>query len=384
VPFFSVAGAEFVESLVGVGAARVRDLFARCAPPRPRSCSSTRSTPPAASAGPATRPAAPTSASRPSTSCSSRSTGSTSPAASSSWARRTVPTSSTRRCCVPGRFDRHVTIDQPDANGRAHPRAAREAASRWRRRRPRASRPPHPGVHRRGPRQRRERGRAARHPGGTRAGRHGRPRPRRCSGSCPARSAAAVCSPRRSGAASPPTRPATPSWPRDRPRRGRAAHLGRRARPRAGQRPARQRPRRGAVHPLQLEDQLATALSGRAAEELLFGEPSTGSDADLERATDLARDLVARHGMSERLGRVRLMAAESDLFLGGGRGARPALRADPPGARRRGAPPRRRGVRQATEVLAEHRGLLDHLVERLLAARPSRGPSSSSPTSAAS
>jgi cell division protease FtsH len=68
----------------------------------------------------------------------------------------------------------------------------------------------------------------------------------------------------------------------------------------------------------QLEASLVTSLSGRAAEELMLGEPSTGGDADLERATSLARDLVARHGMSERLGRMRLMRREADLHLDAG------------------------------------------------------------------
>ena len=44
VPFFSISGSDFVEMFVGVGAARVRDLFEQAKQPRRRSCSSTRST----------------------------------------------------------------------------------------------------------------------------------------------------------------------------------------------------------------------------------------------------------------------------------------------------------------------------------------------------
>jgi cell division protease FtsH len=51
-----------------------------------------------------------------------------------------------------------------------------------------------------------------------------------------------------------------------------------------------------------LQDRLRTLLGGRAAEELMLGEISTGAQNDLERATALARQMVAVHGMSERLG----------------------------------------------------------------------------------
>jgi cell division protease FtsH len=116
----------------------------------------------------------------------------------------------------------------------------------------------------------------------------------------------------------------------------------------------------------QLQDQLATALSGRAAEELVFGEPSTGSDADLEQATNLARDLVARHGMSDRLGRLRLMAPESDLYLGGASGLdrlSGLLHQELDAEMRRFVDA---AFATASEVLEANRGLLDRLVERLL------------------
>jgi cell division protease FtsH len=65
----------------------------------------------------------------------------------------------------------------------------------------------------------------------------------------------------------------------------------------------------------QLEVQVMTLMGGVAAEELVFGEPSTGAEKDLENATDLARDMVGRFGMSERLGRARLMSRNVDEFL---------------------------------------------------------------------
>ncbi|MDQ3952456.1 MAG: ATP-dependent zinc metalloprotease FtsH [Actinomycetota bacterium] len=70
----------------------------------------------------------------------------------------------------------------------------------------------------------------------------------------------------------------------------------------------------------QLTRQLVTAMSGLAAEEMIFGEPSTGSENDLERATEIARDMVGRFGMSPKLGRARLLASDADVYLGGDTG----------------------------------------------------------------
>ena len=52
----------------------------------------------------------------------------------------------------------------------------------------------------------------------------------------------------------------------------------------------------------ELGDRIAVLLGGRAAEELVLGQPSTGSNDDLVRATDLARRMVTECGMSETLG----------------------------------------------------------------------------------
>ncbi len=124
----------------------------------------------------------------------------------------------------------------------------------------------------------------------------------------------------------------------------------------------------------QLLGQLAAAVSGRAAEELVFGEPSTGSEGDLELATDLARDLVARHGMSERLGRLRLMAKQADLFLGGSAG----LDRLSGFAHQELDQEMRRIVEAAfataTTVLDSNRGLLDALVAHLLENETLEGP----------
>jgi len=65
-----------------------------------------------------------------------------------------------------------------------------------------------------------------------------------------------------------------------------------------------------------MEAQIAIAMAGIAAEELVLGQPSTGSEADLERATNTARDMAGRYGMSARLGRVRLLREHREVFLG--------------------------------------------------------------------
>ena len=62
---------------------------------------------------------------------------------------------------------------------------------------------------------------------------------------------------------------------------------------------------------------LVTAMGGLAAEELILGEPSTGAEEDLEQATDLARDIVGRYGMTAALGRARLIGADANVYLGG-------------------------------------------------------------------
>jgi cell division protease FtsH len=54
----------------------------------------------------------------------------------------------------------------------------------------------------------------------------------------------------------------------------------------------------------ELEDKMAVSLGGRAAELMVFGHLSTGAADDLRRVTDIARSMVTRYGMSERLGNV--------------------------------------------------------------------------------
>ena len=66
----------------------------------------------------------------------------------------------------------------------------------------------------------------------------------------------------------------------------------------------------------ELLDQLAYALGGRVAEEIVFHDPSTGAANDIEKATGLARKMITQYGMSERVGAIKLGQADSEVFLG--------------------------------------------------------------------
>jgi cell division protease FtsH len=65
-----------------------------------------------------------------------------------------------------------------------------------------------------------------------------------------------------------------------------------------------------------LSDNLAFALGGRAAEEIVFGDVTTGASNDLERVTEITRAMVTRYGMSEKLGPMVFGQKEELVFLG--------------------------------------------------------------------
>jgi cell division protease FtsH len=62
--------------------------------------------------------------------------------------------------------------------------------------------------------------------------------------------------------------------------------------------------------------QLVFAMGGRAAEELVFREPTTGAVSDIEQATKIARAMVTEYGMSSKLGAVKYGTEHGDPFLG--------------------------------------------------------------------
>jgi cell division protease FtsH len=117
-----------------------------------------------------------------------------------------------------------------------------------------------------------------------------------------------------------------------------------------------------------LENQLSVLLGGRSAESLVFGEVSTGAQNDLMRATDIARAMVAEYGMSEAIGPVSHDGRRRSPFL------------ESPFAQERGTYAEdtarvidaeiKRIIQTAEDVaraiLAERMGVLDALSERLL------------------
>ena len=114
-----------------------------------------------------------------------------------------------------------------------------------------------------------------------------------------------------------------------------------------------------------LRARLVVALAGAVAEERAFGEHSTHAETDLEHATSMARDLAGRFGMSPRLGKARLLAPGADIYLSGG-----ASLGQVSDERHRelDAEVRRlvdEASAEAARILAANRAVLDDLVERL-------------------
>jgi len=99
-----------------------------------------------------------------------------------------------------------------------------------------------------------------------------------------------------------------------------------------------------------LEGQIATLLGGRSAEEIVFGEVTTGAANDLQRATDIAEQMVGTFGMSDTLGPLAYDKQGGGRFLGGGNNPR-------------------RSVSDATAqaIDREVRGLVDRAHDRALA-----------------
>ena len=63
-------------------------------------------------------------------------------------------------------------------------------------------------------------------------------------------------------------------------------------------------------------DELAVFMGGRAAEEIIFNDFNTGASSDIERATSVARDMVCKWGMSEKLGPINYSSKDEHVFLG--------------------------------------------------------------------
>jgi cell division protease FtsH len=66
----------------------------------------------------------------------------------------------------------------------------------------------------------------------------------------------------------------------------------------------------------QLLDQIAYAMGGRIAEEIVFKDPTTGASNDFEKATSIARTMVTKYGMSAKVGAISLGSGSTEPFLG--------------------------------------------------------------------
>ncbi|NAZ82714.1 ATP-dependent zinc metalloprotease FtsH [Kineococcus sp. R8] len=114
-------------------------------------------------------------------------------------------------------------------------------------------------------------------------------------------------------------------------------------------------------------DQLAYALGGRVAEELVFHDPTTGASNDIEKATGMARKMVTQYGMSERVGAIKLGSSGGEVFLGRDMGHERDYSEGVAGIVDEEV---RRLIEaahdEAWEVLVEHRPVLDALVVALL------------------
>ncbi|MFL7794068.1 MAG: ATP-dependent zinc metalloprotease FtsH [Anaerolineae bacterium] len=114
-------------------------------------------------------------------------------------------------------------------------------------------------------------------------------------------------------------------------------------------------------------DDLASRLGGRAAEDLVFGDVTTGAADDLERTTDLARAMVTRYGMSEKLGPMTFGQKEELVFLGKEIGEQ----RDYSDAVAQEIDGEVRGIvheayERAKEVLTRYREQLDRIAQRLI------------------
>jgi cell division protease FtsH len=66
-----------------------------------------------------------------------------------------------------------------------------------------------------------------------------------------------------------------------------------------------------------LRARIVGMLGGRAAEEIVYGTKTTGAESDIEQATSIARNMVTRWGMSDRLGMVQLAPRQNEYVSGG-------------------------------------------------------------------
>ena len=117
----------------------------------------------------------------------------------------------------------------------------------------------------------------------------------------------------------------------------------------------------------ELRDQLTMLMGGRTAEELIFHDPTTGAQNDIERASQIARSMVTEYGMSDLIGPQQLGHKNGEVFLGRDLGHQPNYSDEV--AARIDAEVRRlidEAHTEALEILTENRKVLDRLAKALV------------------
>ena len=120
----------------------------------------------------------------------------------------------------------------------------------------------------------------------------------------------------------------------------------------------------------ELLDQMAYAMGGRTAEEIVFHDPTTGASNDIEKATQIARQMVGLYGLSSQLGAVKWLDSNDDQGLDG---LRPREYSDATAEMIDEEVLKliETAHTEAWQILTENREVLDELVSRLLSSRRS-------------
>jgi cell division protease FtsH len=117
----------------------------------------------------------------------------------------------------------------------------------------------------------------------------------------------------------------------------------------------------------ELRGQIATLLGGRSAEEIVFGRVTTGASNDLQRATDLAERMVTTFGMSKVLGPLAYQQAQPNMFLGNPMEMRRAVSEETAQAIDREVKEIvEQAHQQALEILRHNRELLETIAQEIL------------------
>lgn len=66
----------------------------------------------------------------------------------------------------------------------------------------------------------------------------------------------------------------------------------------------------------EMVENIISLLGGRVAEQLIIGDISTGASNDIERASQIARNMVTKYGMSDRVGAIMFGGGQGEVFLG--------------------------------------------------------------------